>query len=294
MILAIDTGGTFIKWAVTDNYEILKSGKLPTPYGTRDDYFAAVEEILSANREFPVKGIAFSFPGSIDPAKGLINHGGALQYMNGTDMSREIQERFHLPSSIENDACCAALAECEKGNLKDADSGLLIVIGTGVGSALVYHNEIIHGHFGAAGEMSLVLPDCMNTDNVFHNIGAVLGMRGFTERFRKELNDKTLTGETFMRKVKDNDRNAAQLFEEYMNTFAAMLFNIQTFFDPQRVLIGGGISADPLYIESIKEHQAELYGRFTFPLKHAEIMPCRFSSLANLIGALVNYYRIHP
>ena len=56
--------------------------------------------------------------------------------------------------------------------------------------------------------------------------------------------------------------------------------------DPERFAVGGGISAQPVFIEYIKNNLKALYADCPYHVPHAEVVSCKFQNDANLIGAL--------
>ncbi len=287
-ILAVDIGGTFIKWAEADGYELKTSGKVPTPKNSFQEFLETLDELVS---EHHPEGIAFSLPGTLNPETGLILQGGALQYNNNVNLIQVCRERYALPSSIENDARCAALAEAEAGELKNCSFGIVLVVGTGIGGALVHDGEILRGAHGYAGEFSVMLKGRLKTEGMGAFFSDACGMAGFTTKFRRELNDGSLNGESFMKRVKEGNETAAKLFDEYTEMFAEQLFSLQMIYDPEKFVIGGGISADEFFVQRIRDQYESLFGIFPFPVSHAEVTACTYANSSNLIGALANYYR---
>ena len=81
----------------------------------------------------------------------------ALPYIHGPNIRELLQERTHLPVEIENDANCAGLAEGWIGAAKDVKDYLCIVIGTGIGGAIVLDKKIRHGKNRFAGEFGYMM-----------------------------------------------------------------------------------------------------------------------------------------
>lgn len=69
------------------------------------------------------------------------------------------------------------------------------------------------------------------------------------------------------------------------------MFNLQTIVDPERIIISGGISGNPLLIQMIKENVKKVYEEelgeqlFIVPT----IMKSKLGNNGNIIGALYNY-----
>ena len=85
--------------------------------------------------------------------------------------------------------------------------------------------------------------------------------------------------------VAAGDQAAIRSLDTYTKEIAVQLFNLQTVLDPEKIAIGGGISAQPVLIEYIRKHLAGFYESFPYPITRGEIVPCRFLNDANLYGA---------
>src|SRR5699024_1216495 len=102
-------------------------------------------------------GIAISAPGAVTDG-GMINGGSAIPYIHGPNIKAMIETRTGLTVHIENDANCVALAEIWKGAAKTKKDVAVVVIGTGIGGALVKDGVIHKGgnlHGGEFGYMIL-------------------------------------------------------------------------------------------------------------------------------------------
>ena len=123
-VLAIDVGGTFIKYALVDEGGVLTGkGRVPTPLEGLDDFIDAVESMYQVFHG-QVDGIARSIPGVVDRDAGFMHSGGALEYNYGVPLAALLQERMPGVSvSIENDAKAAVWAEMTSGALADCDRG---------------------------------------------------------------------------------------------------------------------------------------------------------------------------
>ena len=108
-ILAFDIGGSSVKYAVIDEAgTILTKDKKPTPE-TRDGFFALVGEIAASFAgQYVFSGAAFSFPGAVDDATGVIGGASAIPYIHDFPMRQELEARLELPIAMENAANCAA------------------------------------------------------------------------------------------------------------------------------------------------------------------------------------------
>ncbi len=292
--LCIDVGGTSIKYALADSQRNLTAhGKLPTPYDGVEVYLHALESIY---QKFAgqVYGIALSVPGIIDSSKGVCLTSGALRYADGLALVDELERRCGVPVAIMNDAKCAALAEATWGALAGCREGIVIVLGTGVGGALIKDGEVHMGAHFAAGEFSPI--QLSPTGSGFENIWGVASGNAALRQMAAEVRGvaaDSLTGEDIFRWINEGDPAMQEMLDRFTAPIACMIANLQLIFDPALFAIGGGISQQPKLLESIQKN-LDLYGAALqkFGMPTATITACHYFNDANLLGAYSNFLQM--
>lgn len=142
MIVAIDIGGTFVKFGlVDDNFNITNQSKVPTP-ASIDDFWGTLENIVSSYED-EISGIAIACPGEINSKRGFVFKGGLIPYLTAIPLGTGLSKTFQLPVKVINDADAAALAEARYGSLQEVDCGAALVLGTGVGLGLVSQGALL-------------------------------------------------------------------------------------------------------------------------------------------------------
>ncbi|MBT8951554.1 N-acetylmannosamine kinase, partial [Lactobacillus delbrueckii subsp. bulgaricus] len=79
-------------------------------------------QVAQMKRDYQIAGVGISSPGAVNKATGIIEGASALPYIHNFRIQPELQRRFELPVSMENDANCAALAELADGAGKQVAS----------------------------------------------------------------------------------------------------------------------------------------------------------------------------
>jgi len=289
MILAIDIGGTFVKWAVAEGLELTGTrGKVPTPQTSFEELVETIAR-LAENLPEQLEGIAVSLPGTVDASTGFIVQGGALQYANECNLVDALHDRLGLPASIQNDARCAALAELALGELKGCTDGVMVVIGTGVGGAVVSGGHLVTGSTGAAGELSMLAVRPLRSEGMGGMLGNRAGMRALLAKAAETLGRESLTGEELIALVNAGDDQATTVLDDGLADLADALLSLQFLLDPQRFVIGGGISADETYMTHLLAAYDAAFASLPFPAPRAQVVPARFRNDANLLGAVVHY-----
>ena len=289
-ILSVDIGGTFIKYALMSrNGNMISRGKIATPKEGRDELVETIGRLFD---EMPdVEGIAICMPGIIDPENGYCVTGGALRYNDDFYFRHVLYERCPVRIVMENDAKCAAMAEAGMGALKDVCDGLVLIFGTMIGGGIIHDHRLYRGKHFSAGEVSYIIPHARQRasyDNVWGNLcGTPRLCRIYAER--KGLDPSDVDGLLVFNAVNAGEKEARDSLSSFTREIAVQIFNLQTVLDPEKIAIGGGISAQPALIEYIRRHLDQLYSDCPYQIPRAEIVTCKFQNDANLYGALQCY-----
>lgn len=286
-VLVVDIGGTFIKFAcMKEDMTILSRGRVKTPAKSREELVEAIGRIYDETPE--VDGIAISMPGIIDPVSGYCVMGGALRYNDDFYFRHSLYKRCPVKIYMENDAKCAAMAEAAVGSLKDVEDGFVLIFGTMIGGGFIKNKRLHRGRHFSAGEVSYIntkKDGAPGLDAVWGNRCGTPGLcRLYAEK--KGLKPEDVDGIMVFEGVNRQEPEALECLEEFTKEVAVQIFNIQTVLDPDRFAIGGGISAQPVFIDYIKNNLKALYAECPYHVPQAEVVSCKYQNDANLVGAL--------
>lgn len=285
-ILAIDIGGSAVKYACSDGAGNLSgNGRFPVP-ATLEELIQQVAELFhSVNAE----GLAVSSPGAVDPRTGIVGGISAVPYLHGPSIRERFESVLHAPTEMENDANCAALAELWKGNARQLNDCCFVILGTGIGGAIIKDRKIHRGAHNQAAEFGLLFSDCeLDTADyhVWSHYSSVHTVRNVSQE--SGIPEEQLSGAVIFDEA---DRNPlyARHTARFYRALAIGLLEIQQFYDPEAILLGGGISARADLIENIYASMDTLMGRFRSVFVIPELRKCAFGNDANLIGAVFHY-----
>lgn len=291
-ILCLDVGGTYIKSSVISEEEVVSSfSKRKTPIHNLQSLLKEIESIYRAcSMQTHIQGLALSMPGLIDSDTGFMYTGGSLKYIQNIDMAKLLSACCDgLPVSVINDAKSGALAELRSGVLRDCSNGVLFVIGTALGGALVVDRQILTGKNHFAGEFSyLTLPDYPG-DLSYHALGESCGSRAVAEIYQRKSGIAFSPEEVFMA-AETGDGIALDAIIVYCDRLVIPLVNLQCTIDPETIAIGGGISTQPLLIALLKE-RIEKYqrdsGMCKYGMPKVSIQACSYPD--NGMGAYYHF-----
>lgn len=145
MYIGIDIGGTSIKCGLVDAHgHISRKVTRPTATAKVDIMADLVAMIQGLQADGQVAGIGVSMPGVVQ-SDGFLTTAGAVTAFEKINLQAELHAQTQLPVIIENDANAAAIAEQWLGVAQNVPNYLSLVLGTGVGGALVINNQIYRG-----------------------------------------------------------------------------------------------------------------------------------------------------
>ena len=259
MILAIDIGGTFIKFGlVDDDFKISNQSKVSTPT-TLDGFWLTLEHIVSSHKDI-ISGIAIACPGEINSKRGFIFKGGLIPYLTAIPLGSRLTKTFQLPVKVINDADAAALAEARYGSLQDLDCGAALVLGTGVGLGLVSQEDLLSS-LSVTQYLRVPSPQSMSQTSLpfqwelfMHGLVSLVDNKGSAVGFVHEASQllglNQDDGPAVFSAIEGNQSEDLNLlFKDYCHEIAVLVLNLQSFFRLEKVVIGGGISRQGTLIE---------------------------------------------
>lgn len=284
--LVLDIGGSSIKYALMDEHaHIQERDSLPTPMDTLEHFIETIGQIYDQYQD-RIEGMAISMPGILDPEKGYCFTGGALTYIREVPMKDKLQQRCPCPITIGNDAKCAGGAELGFGNLKGVNDGVVIVLGTGIGGCVISHGKVQYGRHFFGGEFSMIFSHGVDGEDFWWATNGILGLLKCVQK-RLDTNQE-YNGVQIFEMANQGHPEVQEAIKDFVRILVKRIYSLQCVLDPEKFVIGGGISAQPLLFEYIEEINQEIYENNDFYVKPV-IEPCFYRNDANLIGALYQF-----
>lgn len=253
--VAIDLGGTAVKLGTFDSGRLVEATEFAAVDGRLGlDEIAAQVDLLLAGE--PARAIGIAVPGVVDPeSSSLLAAHGKYADLHGIDLAAWARERFGCPAAVENDARAALIGEITDGCATGSQDALLIVLGTGIGAAAVLDGRIVRGRRGhgaiLGGHITVALdgPRCP-----CGNIGcaealastwalaadAAAGTLPLGPGLAGRLAEQGTIGIRDLVKTRDEPESAA-ILDRYIRTWAAVIVTQCHAFDPDVVVVTGGI-----------------------------------------------------
>lgn len=278
--LAIDIGGSAIKWAILDTEgTIHKKDRFKVD---KNDYEAFYQEISKLVSESGCKKVGISSPGTIDMHTKTISGTVAVPCIKAGPWVTRLESELGVQCSIENDANCSTLAEMWIGNARGYKNLLNIVIGTGIGSTLVINNQIVRGANLYGAELGYLVHI---VDRRYVYESELTSTKALVDRVNRII--PVESGLDVFANIKNE-----QVYDEYksyIKDLAVLFYNAVHMYDPEVVLVGGAIAENNMVIEDLKieyENIRQVVGMSSIRLN---LNTCKFHNDSNLIGAVYNY-----
>ncbi|MBQ3001487.1 MAG: ROK family protein [Bacilli bacterium] len=244
--LCYDIGGTDIKYGIVEDGKIIEKYSMKTNvYLGREDIerrlVEAGKELLSRHE---VCGVGISCAGSIDCEHGkILIPGDKLKTTKGMNFTELFKKHFNLMVAADNDVNCFGQAESVAGAGITYDNFLMMTIGTGIGGAIIYDDKVMHGLNYNAGEFGRMIIG----EETFENLASTSAL---IERAKNAGLDVE-NGLDVYRYYDAKNETAIKVVNEFYHYLAIGIANLVYIFNPEAVMIGGGITNRPTLREEI-------------------------------------------
>ncbi len=297
MNIGIDLGGSHIGIGLIDNGEIkykLEKDIYENEKGKENILTlinTLINEILQKNNieKGNIEIIGIACPGIEE--NGIIKKANNLN-IEYFELQTEMQAIYpEVKINVRNDAKSAAIAEKRYGVLSQYDNAVMLTIGTGIGGAVFYNNELLKGNRSEAFEIGHMVIEKNGSTCSCGNKGCFEAYASITclkQRLVRDLNiDYELAGPAIVEILKQKDIVTEQILDEYIDSLAVGLANIINIFEPQAIALGGSIVfykdliMDKLLIKLRKEEY--VFNEDAIP----DILMAKLNNDAGMIGSTI-------
>ena len=285
VVLGIDIGGTYTKFGLVD-----RAGKIyfedeisSRDHSTIEKFIESFHQHLLGKLEeletsFQIVGIGVGAPNG-NYYSGSIENAPNLAWKGKIEFVKLMENQFHVPAVVTNDANAAALGEMLFGDAKGLDNFIMITLGTGLGSGLVVNGDIVYGSDGFAGELGHVRAvadgrqcgcgkrGCMETyvsaTGIKRTVFELLAEENLDSAFRKipfsKLKPKLITS-----LAESGDSIAIKAFQKTGFLLGRCLADSVAHISPSKIFLFGGLAKAGKWIieptkKSMEEHLFPIY-----------------------------------
>ena len=288
--LGIDIGGTYIKYGiVNDKNEIVRRWKKETLlFEEKQQFYDYICDGLETEN---IACIGISAPGVLAEDSTIISKAAPnVRVMYGTNVNQEFEDRLKIPARAVNDAKSAGLCEMKMGNGKGSRSSVYFVIGTGIGGCVCDEKGVIEGQNRIAGEFSQLPIGFMEDEpNKLKGLCEIASMTALIEIYNQKVEEEQQL--KYGKEIADlylaGDETAVLAMDEWCKNIVLGLYIIITFYSPEVICIGGGISKEDWFIDKIRHMMEHVVEHDFKEIVATRIERCRYDNDANLLGAVL-------
>jgi glucokinase len=283
-VIGVDVGGTKILAGIVNADGHIEhrrewTTKLESQEGLIDELGAAVEQLLDDS----IAAVGVGLPSRIDAKTGVVQ-GSVNIPLADVPLRDLMRERFGRPVEIENDGNAAALAEFRAGAGRQAETIVMLTLGTGVGGGVVIDGELLRD----GGELGHVVIEydgipCQGTCTGRGHLEAYASGTAAT-KLAQEAFGPAVDAHRLVRLAAEGDQEAVEILDGIGRRLGAAIGSFVNIFRPQLVVIGGGFAAAGDYLLKPAE---EIMRREALPpaSDRAQIVRAELGTAAGVIGA---------
>jgi glucokinase len=302
--LAVDMGGTGIKLGAVEIAEaprllgedVLHGHADRDPESILDHVASKLRKLVLAAGWQEPEGVGIGSAGLIDRRTGSICFSPNLPAWGGAGIGEGLARRLGVPARVDNDVNAFSLAEWWWGAGKRARNAAFLTLGTGIGGAFIVDGRMVRGAQGFAGEPGHATVVLDGTPCPCGNRGCAeryVGTNDIVEAARRHPGFATdphlaqaspLTSRVVSEAAEQGSVVAREVLAEAGHALGGLLVTLVNIFNPERVVIGGGVAlAGTWILDPAREHlnARSLVARFAPPL----VLPAGLGPEAGLFGA---------
>lgn len=253
--ISIDLGGTRVKLGVVSDGKVVESRKMDS---NSLQGFQPLEPELRRicgewQQRYEISRMGIAFPSLVDAEKKqVLGHNNKFADCVGFDFAGWVRDSFGLPMVLENDANAAALGELGYGAASDTKDFVLMILGTGIGTAAVMNGELIRGRHYQAGVLFGHIPlkrggrSCVGCPGIgcAEAQASTWALKHMVEESPLESplkQEPIMNFEVLRRHYDGGDRLAREIFDECCDYWSSCLITLVHAYDPEVVVLSGGV-----------------------------------------------------
>lgn len=307
--IGVDLGGTNIAAGIVDEKgNLLRKASIPT--GAEREADEVIKDMAGLCRKLideqgitvdDVEYAGVATPGTADHDNGIVVYANNLRFLN-YPLADKLKEFLGVKKVlIENDANAAAKGEAACGAAKGYANSVMITLGTGLGGGIIIDNKIYSGFNYAGAELGHMvievdgLPCSCGRKGCWEAYSSATGLINMTKAKLAETKDTVMhemvahdgkvSGRTAFDAMRKGDKAAKEVVDKYIYYLAMGIVNIINIFQPEVLVIGGGICNEKHYLTDplMDIVDKEQYSRNS--TKKTEIRIATLGNDAGIIGA---------
>lgn len=274
-IIGIDLGGTNIRGGVVTDFKLSNIiSKKINAQGSADEVLKEVFSLTDQLINNSVKSIGIGVPGLINAEEKMVYDVVYIPSWKKVPLQKWMEDRYHIPVFINNDANCFALGEFYFGKGKGTNSIVGLTIGTGLGCGLIINKKLYEGRNGGAGEFGMV--SYLDKTVEYYASG---------QFFQNVYNTD---GESVFKNAQEGNTEALKMYQEMGTHLGNAIKTILYALDVELIVLGGSVRHAFPYFSKTMWDQIKTFG-FQNAIINLKIEVSEIQN-AGMLGAAALYY----
>ena len=311
VVLGVDMGGTKMYGALSNlGGTILDEVNISRHGSSGEDSFNYLTSLIDKLLTSPkmdgrrVRGIGVGAPGVTLHKPGIVTWAYTLHW-DMFPLKARLAERYDLPITVDNDVNLAALGELWFGAGQNVQNMVLVAIGTGIGAGVIIDGALYRGAQEASGEIGNLIPGREFLGKNYQDFGALESAAsgtGIAARARQLLDSSRspqelldLTAEDVFDAGRKGEPWAWTVINETVDYLTVAIANLVAFFDPELVVLGGGVSrsADMLINPILARMNGILPNPPKLVVSNLGLQATVMGAITNVLHNTSNFYVVH-
>jgi glucokinase len=274
-VIGVDLGGTNVRVGNVKDDELKMHAA--TPISSEESEDVVMKEITDTiDKVFDgdVIGIGVGVPSVVDVEKGIVYSVANIPSWKKVYLKDRLEQKYHVPVFVNNDANCFALGECYFGKARDYKNIIGLIVGTGLGAGVIIDNRLYNGTNCGAGEFGHI--PYKDHDFEYYCSG---------QRFSREYG---IDGQVLFNRAQKGDAEALRIFETFGldlgNAIQAILYTL----DPEIIVFGGSVSNAFSFFEKGMRETLKVF-KYQHALERL-VMVCSEIKEVAVLGAAALYF----
>ena len=276
-IAGVDIGGTSIKLGIFEDDALIFKTSAKTPFGDPEGVCNVIAQLLERQN---VEMVGVGSAGSVEFRHDTVS--ASNLGWEGVKLRQMLSERLGVPVWVDNDAQAAAMAEWHDGVCQGAECALYLTLGTGIGGAMIVNGQPYRGPNNLGAEFGHM---------IIHPNGprCACGRRGCLEYYASATGMRRMahgqSAYAVIQSAKAGNIKNLSIFERYVRELCIGLNNLIMIYDPQIIVLGGGVSGAGEFLSDACQKELErIFADTTDPL-YCQVKIARHQNDAGILGA---------
>jgi predicted NBD/HSP70 family sugar kinase len=271
VVLGVDFGSRAVRTALCDlsggvraKEEIRSRGSVEQ----RIDALAGSVRSLLRTSKLPgdlLENAVIALPAVVHPTQGRVSEAD-LPGLGASDLREQLERALRVPVKLENDVNLAAVAEQRSGVAQDVADFAFLLVGAGLGGAVMLDRKLHRGHNGNAGELDAVRNG--RADDVDPCAAALSQLAGELSIGKETVLEPPFDVRELFAAAAAGDPVGIAVVDEAARRIALHVLPLAATLDLPLVVLGGSVGANPALLEPVRRHLDDL---LPFPAPRVEV-----------------------